>query len=493
MSLKIFAKDAVIYAIGNVGLRAAALLLLPAYAHFLSLSDFGLWATLQSIIQIMLILMNVGMRETSVRFTKEYEDRNQLGYLLGTTTFIVLGGALLVTALSLGPLVPVFRSILHQDNVRELALLTCAGALMQALSIHAMTYYRACNQAARYMVGGILGAALLFITTVIVLYGFRLGIRGVLVAYIASYTAVFVVALCDLVSRTGIGISLKSVPALLRFGSPLVLSAAGQFSIGGASIPLLSYFVGLEAVAIYSLGYKLATVLAIAVVLPFQLAFQPFLFANLKNVEIRAQAARLLTYFLLTITYTSIVLVLACRLLLPLIAPPQYASAFLVILFIVPGQALLGLHYFGETILSAVQKTHVLAILNSVCAVGCVGLSCMLIPVWGWYGAALATNFSLIMVDVTEIIIGAREFRMTKDLEWKRMGVTGTVFLAFLMVFFLLHGAGYVEFYTVGVTFLLASLAVLGFGPFLSAQEKTLLRSAAGRIRSQILARKPSL
>ncbi len=489
MTLKLFAKDATIYAVGNIGLRAAALLLTPVYTYCLTVSEYGLWATLQTTIQIMLILFTMGMRETLLRFTKEYEEDNRLGHLIGTTTLVIVCGALGVSAVTLLLLLPVLQHVLHTDNIRNLILLTCAAALVQSLSIHLMSYYRAGRQAIKFMITGLGAAVLLFTATFVAVYILKLGVQGVLWAYIASYATVFVLVAADVFSRTGFGVSPSIVPRLLQFGAPLIVSAAGQFTMGGASVYLLSYFAGLEVVAIYSLSYKFASILPIVVALPFQLAFQPLVFSNLNNPDIRQKTGRLLTYLVLASTFMSFFLVVGTHFLLPLIAPPAYAAAFLVALFLVPAQAFSGIHGFGETLLGAVKKTHIAAFFNAGGAIVCVLLNLVLVPLLGWYGAAIATGVSLIAVDTTEAGIGIKEFKIGGEIEWRRLIIMGTGFVAFLVLSSVLYTMPAIVFYCGETAFCLASLAVLCVIPFFYENEKAVFRqmtqNLVARVRAQ--------
>jgi O-antigen/teichoic acid export membrane protein len=489
MTLKLFARDATIYAVGNIGLRAAALLLTPVYTYCLTVSEYGLWATLQTTIQIMLILFTMGMRETLLRFTKEYEEDNRLGFLIGTTTLVIVCGALGVSVVVLLLLLPVLQHVLHSDDARNLILLTCAAALMQSLSIHLMSYYRAGRQAIKFMITGLAGAVLLFATTFVAVYGLKLGVHGVLWAYIATYALVFTFVAADVFSRTGFGVSLSIIPRLLQFGAPLIVSAVGQFTMGGASVYLLSYFAGLEVVAIYSLSYKLASILPIVVALPFQLAFQPLVFSNLNNPDIRPKTGRLLTYLVLASTCMSFILVVGTHALLPFIAPPAYAAAFVVALFLVPAQAFSGIHGFGETLLGAVNKTHIAAFFNTGGAVVCILLNLMLVPLLGWYGAAIATGLSLIVVDTTEAAIGIKEFKIRGEIEGRRLFILGAVFVAFLGLSFALCKMPDLVFYSGEIAFCLASLAVLCAFPFFHGYEKAAVRQMAqdfaARIRRQ--------
>ncbi len=88
MDLKPLGRNTVIYALGNIGLRAASFLLIPLYTHILPKADFGRLATVLFTVQIMLVLMNAGVREALVRFAAEAREGGRTGELLGTCILI---------------------------------------------------------------------------------------------------------------------------------------------------------------------------------------------------------------------------------------------------------------------------------------------------------------------------------------------------------------------------------------------------------------------
>jgi O-antigen/teichoic acid export membrane protein len=128
MNLKLFGKNALIYAIGTICLRAASFLLIPLYTRFLSVSDYGLLVTLLMTIQIMVFFIDWGTGKGFTRFAAEYESKNLIGHLLSSTILIIIVGGSIVTGLSVLFLLPFFRSILHTDQVLEYIVLTCCAA-----------------------------------------------------------------------------------------------------------------------------------------------------------------------------------------------------------------------------------------------------------------------------------------------------------------------------------------------------------------------------
>lgn len=485
MNLKLFGKNAVIYGIGNIGLRACSFLLIPIYTHTLFIGDYGLLCTLLVTIQIMVILMGVGMRTSLLRFAKEYENRYLMGTLLGSSTLINLVGGIIVTGVAVLFLKPFFHNILRTDHVGGYIILTCCAAVAQSLSLHFMSYYRARNEALKFTLIAISAALLLIIVNLVFLLIFHLGVKGVLTAYILTYSATLLFVSLDVFLRkTGITISIAMIPKLVRFGFPLIFSMLGQTIMGASSIYFLSYFKGLEAVAIYSLGCKLAQVLGIVLVLPFQLAYQPFVFANIDDPRIKETMARLFTYFIIAVAFISFSILLISRVLFPFIAPPEYSLAYLVTLLMLPAVAFSGLYYFGETLLNIVRKTHVIGTIVGICGIFSLLLNYALIPIMGWYGAIIASNASYISAGLIILILGLKAFRM--PIEWLRLGIAAGIFAYFLLLVFVLHTASNLVFYGGAIIATCLIGVFINSGNFFDDHEKAAVRNGFHWIRLRL-------
>jgi O-antigen/teichoic acid export membrane protein len=436
-------------------LRAASFLLIPLYAHSLSLENYGKLMTLLLSIQLMLIAMNCGMRHTVIRFNKQYEREGRISDLLGTSSFINVLMGLLVTGASLTVLLPLYREVLHSREVALLIGLACCVSLFQSLCIHLMSYYRAQNEAMKFMAVGIACAGTLLVASYILLSVMQMGLFGALLAKIITYALVLLVLSVHIFTKTRVRISLSLVPELLWFGFPLALAMCGHLIIGGASLYFLSLLQGLRAVAVYSLGYKLAQVMSILIILPFHLSFQPLICANLDNPDVRKKTARIFTYLALAMAFALFAILFGARILLPLIAPPEYASAYLVILLLLPGMAFYGFSNFGECLLSVARKTHVTGCTIAAVTVVSLGLNFLLVQFMGWPGAVLATNVSYGLSGLALLAAGLKEYPL--PIEWKRVSVAGGVAVSFLAGFFMVRDTNLILF---GVT-ALASVLLL--------------------------------
>lgn len=484
MNIKSFGMNTLIYAFGNIGLRSVSFLTLPMYTHFLSLREYGMLATLLITMQPLIVFMNMGMRVGLVRFTKEYELKNKTNVLLGTTTVMNTVGGFVMTAVLVTLCLPVFRKLLQAESITGIIILTCTGAFAQSICIHLSAFYRAHNRPMKFLLSSLMAAVFTCSLTYLLTGSWHLGIEGALTATTMGYSLVAAVVLIDILSEAGSGFSFNLIPQLLRFSLPLLVCAWGYFIIWGTSIYFLSYFQSLEVVAIYSLGYRLTQILGDIVILPFQLSFQPFIFSQLDSEFISRAASRLFTYLLLCLGVISFVLLIAIRLLLPYIAPPEYASAFNVVLFLLPGVAFIGVYYFAETILGAVHKTSILATFMMVFALVSVASNLVLIPSLGWWGAALSSDISFILLGCT--LLRVAQTKIAIPYEARRIVVIGMTFCFLFLFAFVLNSMSNLFFYAGMFMFFCVSAYLFYTGSFMNEQERTIVRYAFSKVRSAV-------
>lgn len=480
MLLKSFGKNTVIYGIGNIFLRGTALMLLPIYTHALSVRDYGLLSTLLVTIQFMLILMNMGMRVALVRFARTFESQKQMASLIGTSVLINFVGGLGVTLVSALLLLPLFRSILHTDAVFDFLLLTCISSLVQSLFIHIVNYYRARNEAFKFTLVTLSATLLLMGLTLAFLFGFHWGIKSVMIAQIIAHGSVLTIALIHLTGQIGFRFSWPVARRLLRFGFPLIFSITGQSFTAAATMYFLSFWLDLESVAIFSLSQKLSQIMIILLIVPFQLSFQPFIFANLDKPAIRTTMARIFTYLLLSIALLSIFILIGCRIIFPFIAPPEYAFAYRLLLLILPATGLVAIVNFAEALLNIEQKTFIQGIVIAAISFMNLILNYLFIPWLGLYGAVLTLFISNFAMAATLLKIGLVVFPI--PLELKRIAIILVLMVTFICSGILLQKSPAPFFY--GVTLALPIMSCIGlyFFEFWDEREKQTIKSVLGRL-----------
>ncbi|MCU7491207.1 MAG: lipopolysaccharide biosynthesis protein [Bacteroidota bacterium] len=473
MNLKIFGKNAIVYSVGTVVLRASSFLLIPLYTHYLSLSDYGLLSTLLLTIQILVTIVDFGIRSGMMRFMAKYEQENRLKEFLGSALAVNIMGGLLTTLVTIYLFSPILRVVLHSGDISNYIMLTCLTAVVQSLCINIISYYRAKNQGLVFMIINLAASLLLIAGSLLFLVKLNMGIQGILISQIMSYGIIWAVVTAAVSLKHGLSVSPKLFLLLLKFGFPLIFAMAGNLLMNTSAVYFLGYFTNLEQVAIYSLAFKIASIAEMVVILPFQMAYEPFVFANLHNPEIKATISKLTTYLLLTFTVVGFLIVFVFRGLIHLIAPPEYSDAYIFIFLLLPGIAAQGLQYVGQSLLHVQNKTHVTGIIVFSLSLFSVALNYIFIRQYGIWGLVAVFNIIMFTIAVMLLVQGSRTF--TLRLELRRVIMVSLAFIILLVNAFTFRNVPAYFYYPVALIVLLSTGLTLYWGKFLKKNEKAFL------------------
>jgi O-antigen/teichoic acid export membrane protein len=183
-----------------------------------------------------------------------------------------------------------------------------------------------------------------------------------------------------------------------------------------------------------------------------------------------------------SIAVGSFCVLFAARLLLPFIAPPEYAEAFTVTLLIMPAMALSGLFYYGETLLKAAKKSYIIGLVVVVCAVFSVLANFILINYISWYGALLASNITFLILGSSIFYIGLKEYSV--PIEWGRLRIAAVLFIGVLSTNLLLLKS---NLYLYCILSLAVAAPVVYFsirGSFWDDSEKQAVQQALDKLKS---------
>lgn len=480
MQLKLFGRNATIYAFGNIGLRISSFLLIPLYTHTLSIEEYGTLATLLMTIQILLAIMGFGTQRSFTRFATEYDNQNKTGLLFCSILQLNLVSGMIVTSITLILFKSVLGSVLHFENVTKYILLACGVALTQSLFLNIINYYRTFNEGLKYAISSVSAAILMILLTLIMLLKFNMGIPGVLLAQILTYGILGFLISLNIVYKNGLGFSSGVLKEIAIFGFPLIFSTSADLVLDTSALYFLGFFSDFKMVAIYSIGYKLAQIAGMVLILPFQLAYEPFVFANTQNPELKITISKLLTYLMLLFSFVALGIVFVSRKLLPVIAPPEYTQSYLIIFLILPGIAFKGVHYVGQSLLHIKNRSYVTGINATIFTILSVLFNFIFVKLYGFYGAALVFNFTMIGSALVLIIIGMKTFPI--PLERIRLIITGFLAFSFLTLVFLLRTSEFYIYYTTIPLIALLIFGLLFYFNFFNDEEKIHINNFARKI-----------
>lgn len=471
MKFKSFGKNTAIYSMGTVALRFTMFLLIPMYTRYLTKEEFGLLQTLLFSIQIIITVVDVGMRSALMRFFNKYHETNKINLLIGSSLLlnILAGGILLFISSFISD--SLIANFFHTQKIPNLVLLTFTVGIFQTLSLNVLSYYRAKEKGISYVTISVVTSLLLILTTYAFLAFYNLGLIGVLWAQIIVFSIMWLVVLIQIILRHGISIEKKLVYDLLKFGFPLIFVMSGDLIINTFGNYLLGHFHDLEKVAVYSLGYKIASISIMLVIGPFQMAYEPYIFKNIKNRNLKNIIAKVTTYVTLLFIISSLIILFISKQLISIVGTKEYADSYSLIFLILPGIGFLSLNYVGQSLLHIENKTHITGVIVTAVTLISVFILYFAVKIFGIYGLIISINLYLIFTSISVFYFGYKTIPV--KLEYLRILILLSIAAVFFVLIYELSFLNNYVYYTaIPVCFILTAIFLLKSNFFYSNEKK---------------------
>ena len=396
--IRTLARDSFVYGGADLVSKAIAFFTFPLIAAGLSPLEFGALELLMTAVALLGIVANCGLNNAVQRFYWDPEtpgDRRpvlvssglaallillSISFLLGLVAVAVIAPWFAFWKLPMSWVAPVAALVLMVGS-------QTAQYLLDVVRLHLKPWrFFGVSLVAR-VAGAIAG--------VIAVVWLEMGLDGLLVLQAAVLLLALPVAAAAVKQDLTWDVCVQSCKKLLRFGYPFVYSGIAFWLFGSIDRWLLAAFSSVEEVGIYSVAYRLASVLMM-VSLAFGQAWAP--------LALKARSDDPSGYRSL---YADVLLLLACGMLLlggciaifsgeliRLLMPSEYAGAawpLAILCLAVVVQSTTQVTAIG---ISLEGKTSLFARLSWLTVGLNLVLSLILIPGFGATGAAMATALS---------------------------------------------------------------------------------------------------
>jgi O-antigen/teichoic acid export membrane protein len=393
-SLRSVLGDSAVYGISVAAVPAALLLATPLIARELDPAGFGTVDVLASVVALLTLVSLLGMDSAVGRSYFDYpagdeRRRATIRFAIALSLAVSLGVAVL---LALAAIAGVAAATTNRSILAASVLIP----LGSALAVARLSFLLRRQRTAYVMTAALQAVVGIGAAVGLVLAG--LGPPG----YFAGLAAGAVVALGfslglgDLIRAPGRRLDRAEIRLLLEYGLPLVPAAAATWAIFALDRALIASMRDLGEAGYYAIGSKVAAPMMLAIT-AFAIAWGPFIFSQSRARQ-RELRARALTVVVAGTGIFFLALVLFAPELVRLLGGDDFRPATRA----VPGIALGWLGFAAATVLSTEfslsRRTRVIALATVTAAAINVVLNLVLIPPFGFVGAAWATAASFMLL-----------------------------------------------------------------------------------------------
>ncbi|AWB07434.1 hypothetical protein A6A40_20590 (plasmid) [Azospirillum humicireducens] len=470
------------FMVANVVNRAAGLLLLPLYAKVLSPAEFGVYALIGVVGDIVAVMLMIGMINAFTVVYFEHPDERGRSRVVSTTMIGLWAASLALLTVALPAGWGASELLFGSRDQGPIIAFAFAGIAFSAVFELALAYYRVHKRSGTCLLISVGKAVGLIGLNLSFLLWMNLGVTGIFLANAITFVGLGVGLTVAILAVNGLGFSfglLKRVTVLgLPFMPQTMLDMGNQFAMRY----LVNLLMGVAAVGVLSFGLRLATMLYMFLTASFLQIWSVSRIEAQENTAGREQSEFVFHLFVVLLSAAALGMALTAPEVLWLIASSEYDTVLPCMPLLVLAYVVHGVRMHAEVGLVKTKKVGVLpAISLGGLAVGVLIMAITLGPLGLMGGAIGVLGRELVMLGATEALCRRLAPKEPPLSLVRVLGILAPGAVAYLSGL-ALFGFEVNPTYTaakVGLTMLFAVVAL--FGPSFGKADRAMLFRMAGR------------
>ncbi len=418
---KVIVRHSFVYGLSNVLDKLVSFIMLPVYTRYLTPADYGIMELISMTTGIISLVVGMGLESAVIRFYFDYKEEADKKKVISSA---IVGYGAMITALILmilpfsGILAKLILDSSEYKSFFVIALLTLA--LNMILPI-VFAYLRVQQKSIEYMVAKV-GMTIVTLGMNIYLVVFaKMGVYGILLSSLVSFIIFTIIMVGITLKRTGIKIDYKILKEMVIFGFPLIPSNLSAFMVHSSDRYFIKAYADMTTTGLYSLGYKIGTLINQFVTSPFIQIWSPRRMEFFDQPGKEQIFARIFTYFCTLSLFVGLMISLLAKEVIHFMAPPDFWGAHKVVSIIVLSYIIFSFHYHFNVGIMMKKATRYIAYVNVSNGLLNIALNFILIKRYTIWGAAVATLICFIVKVVLTYYYSNKLFPIT--MEWKRIAV----------------------------------------------------------------------
>lgn len=419
-SIKKTSYQVLLYSAGNMLLKFIGLLLLPLYTSVFKVADYGVIGVLETSSLILSGILSLNLSSALVRWltdsnleskTVQKQREKSVIFTIFSMTLIVLTGFSLLVF----PFIKVISSFLFKSYLNlnvsfsYLLILMLIGVYIDILNRIPLNLIRIREKPVLYSLSMLLRVIVTFGLNILLIKHYKMGIEAVFWGNIAGNVIFFVCSIPLIMKNIRINFLWDEVRDILKYSIPLVFVGFGGILLSLGDRYVLSYIKDLGQVGIYTLAYKVSSIVNLLVLQAFNLAVLPIAFKSFNSEAGKVFIARIMFYLSLLLCFLFLVVsVFSFDVLKIFSKSSEYLAAVNIIPVLLFAYIFDGMRIVFSYHILYVKKTIWNAYLTFTGAIVNIGLNILIIPKYGYMGAAITTVVSSILLFIMYYQVGQK-------------------------------------------------------------------------------------
>ena len=411
--IKKLVKHSGIYSFGNLSGNILSFLLLPVYTRLLTTEQYGILALVAVFRVVVQRAVNLGTQSSVVKVFFEVDTEEEKKIVVSTAFIFLTVISVFVTLILFFFREGLAILFLKSPQLSYLFAFALFTSLFFIIKTVPLSIFRAREKTVMYSVFAFFTLFLGIVFNIIFVIILKENVKGVLKSALISQLIIFLLILVPFSKNLVFKFKKEYLLRMLTFGVPLVPSGLAMWILTLLDRYFLRIFTTMEMVGVYSVGYKIATIVSILIVIPFSLAWSPLMLRWHKHEEDpKVLYVKAYKYFSIASLFLALIISIYAKEVIWGMTTQPFYNAYKIVYFIVLAYVFHGFFMIFATGCTLVRKTFYFPIATGIAAIMNTVLNIFLIPRFQMMGAAVATIASYFAMTVLILIFSERYYKI---------------------------------------------------------------------------------
>jgi O-antigen/teichoic acid export membrane protein len=393
-TVRLSLKNSFIYGLGNIAVKIIGFLLIPLYTDpaYFSIDDFGIIGLLDisGLVLVAVLASSLPQSLTRWYWDKDHRENQKAIFFMTLAIQVVISVSFCLLLL---PLAKSFSILIFSkpDWSRVINLVILSSGL-QAINNVINTLMRLQSKSLLYTIVNFSKLIIVLTLTIFLIVGVKMGVEGIYLAQVIGNLLFIIILLGYTIKNCSFSFDKNIVKSMFVFGIPLILANFSGVALNVIDRYSLNGLDLLKYVAIYTLAYKISSVLKLVIVDSIKMAISPMMIQKIDSPDNQRFYSKVLLYSSFVLMFGIIVISLfSFELIKVMTKSNQFWEAYTIIPILCLSVFFVNLKDITVWGLFIAKRTKIIGIIVTVASILNLLLNIILIPVWGIIGAAIST------------------------------------------------------------------------------------------------------
>lgn len=379
---KILAKNTFLFSMSQASSLAIGFFMVMIYTRYLTPSDYGLIDIINTTVALVVPIITLQIQSAVFRFVMDPGADKQK--IISTSTLLVIGSTAIFSLIS--------SYVVTRRLSDDIAIMFYVLVLLSALNGIQIAFIKGLKKIKVLVIADVLVSIVMAVTAILCLVKLDLGVRGYFVALLASsvFKWAFLLVKGGVRKYLTLSVNRRLAKKMLGYSIFLAPNTIMWWVVNVSDRYLLAYFLGMSAVGIYAVSYKIPQLLRIPTTIFYQ-AWQISAVESYKSQDRDKFYTEVFNVYLALLMITLAILLPLLKPLSRILFAESFYESWKYAPFLLFGTVFSALSSFTGTAYIASKESKGALLTSSIAALMNAGINVVLIPVWGIYAAAFST------------------------------------------------------------------------------------------------------